>query len=171
MATVKELSLTGQSLTLEALISASTNSQTKVTISDNAIKKMKENRAFAEHVSQRGDTVYGLSVGVGSRKTRKISRQELIKFNNRMIRDHCTAQGPRLPHDVTKASAIVLLNTLAAGRTNVRPSLALAFARRLSYGPKLADVPMYGGTALALAFARRLSYGPKLADVPMYGGT
>ena len=58
---------------------------------------MRQGRKFVLEVAERGGAVYGLSAGVGSRKTRKVPKEEMVIFNNRMIRDHKTAQGPYLP--------------------------------------------------------------------------
>ena len=55
----------------------------------------------------------------------------MVDFNNRMIRDHKTAQGPYLPRDVTRAAAICLINSISAGRTMIRQEVALKFAKRL----------------------------------------
>jgi histidine ammonia-lyase len=109
---------------------------------------MKENRLFAERLAARGDVIYGLSVGVGIRKKSIVPAEEMLALNRRIIRDTATGQGPAESPEVTRATAIVLLNTLAAGRTNVRPLVALAFAERLSNGPALAPMPMYGSTGI-----------------------
>lgn len=49
-----------------------------------------------------------------------------------------------MPKDVVRAAAIVLLNTLAKGFSNVRLEVAERISRRLSRGLPLADVPLYG---------------------------
>ena len=51
---------------------------------------------------------------------------------------------PPIPADVTRAAAILLLNSLAKGYSNVRLEVADVISRRLSTGPPLADVPLYG---------------------------
>jgi hypothetical protein len=53
-----------------------------------------------------------------------------------------------MPKDIIRAAAIVLLNTLAKGYSNVRPQVAALISLRLSKGPPLADVPLYGTTHL-----------------------
>ena len=159
--------LTGQDLTISDLVRAARRPG-KVSVSAEALGRMQDNRSFAERarararlparpcaharvlsgVAARGDEVYGLSTGVGSRKTRRISTSELVTFNKRMIRDHATGQGPAFRPDVARAAALVLLNSLAAGRTNVRPQIAERFAQRLSNGPVLSEIPIYGTTGI-----------------------
>ena len=144
------LELRGSGLSLKTLVffSRAPRDTILIKVAASSIENMKTNRKFAETVAGRGDAVYGLSVGVGVRKNRDVERSELVEFNNRMVRDHKSAIGPSLPTDVVRAAAILLLNTLAAGRTNVRPMLASHFADRLSNGPELQGVPIYGGTGV-----------------------
>ena len=141
------LRLDGGSLTIGQLVSASRR-EGAVYVSPEAIERMNENRLFAERVAQRGDIVYGLSVGVGIRKKTRVPLEAMVALNQRIIRDTSTGQGPAEAADVTRGTAIVLLNTLAAGRTNVRPLVALKIAERLSRGRPLEGIPVYGSTGI-----------------------
>lgn len=143
----QELVLTGNDLTIENLVDASLNGS-KVSLHPSSRQKMKENRSFAEKVAARGDDVYGLTTGVGMRKKRKISETSMVDFNTRMIDEHATGQGPPIPSNITRAAAIILLNTLAKGYSNVRLDVADIIAKRLSDGPPLKDVPLYGITGM-----------------------
>jgi histidine ammonia-lyase len=143
------LLLDGSSLTIQDLVRASRGRQrTAVSVSPDALDRMQKNRAFAERLADRGDVVYGLSVGVGIRKKSLVHKSSMLALNRRIIQDTATGQGGAEPPDVTRATAIVLLNSLAAGRTNVRPRVALAFADRLTNGPVLRPLPMYGSTGI-----------------------
>ena len=128
------LTLTGYNLTIRKLVQASRRLNLKVSVSDESIARMTSNRAFAEKLAARGDHVYGLTTGVGVRKNRLIPASEMADYNQRMLRDHATGQGNKLPSDVVTASTIILLNTLAAGRSNVRPEIAIHIAKELSQG-------------------------------------
>ena len=131
------LILTGHNLTIPELVQASRQFSPKVRISDESIARMSRNRAFAEKLALRGDHVYGLTTGVGVRKNRLIPASEMAYYNTRMLRDHATGQGNKLPTDVVYASTIVLLNTLAAGRSNVRPEVATHIVKKLCQGSTL----------------------------------
>ena len=106
------LLLDGTSLTISRLVSAS-RCEGAVSVTPEALSAMKENRLFAERLAARGDVIYGLSVGVGIRKKSIVPAEEMLSLNRRIIRDTATGQGPAEPADVTRAAAIVLLNTLA----------------------------------------------------------
>ena len=95
---------------------------------------MSRNRKFAEKLAHRGDQVYGLTTGVGVRKNRLIPEKEMDAYNEKMLRDHATGQGDMLPYYIVHASTILLLNSLAAGRSNVRPEVAKLLLENLRQG-------------------------------------
>ena len=129
-----ELVLTGMSLTLKDLVHASRQSNPNVRISADCYEKMTTSRNFAEKLADRGDLVYGLTTGVGVRKNRLISADKMDKYNQKMLRDHATGQGKNIPYDIINASTIILLNTIAAGRSMVRPEIARHIEKQLCKG-------------------------------------
>lgn len=144
------LTLTGADLTIVNLTRAARDHSFKVVVAPEGLQRMVVNRAFAERLAARGDQVYGLTTGVGTRKNRTMNTAELQLFNKRMIREHATGQGHAIPSDVVRGAAIVLLNTLAAGRSNVRPIVAVRISQRLSSGTTnpLRAVPVHGSTGI-----------------------
>lgn len=141
------LTLTGHDLSLPNFVAAA-RTPGPVALDGDALERMRVNRAFAEHIAARGDDVYGLTTGVGVRKNRTVSPTEMRLFNARLVREHATGQGPALPADVVRGTAILLLNQLAAGRSNVRPEIAEQIAQRLSEGIEDVIVPVYGATGM-----------------------
>jgi histidine ammonia-lyase len=141
------LTLTGFALSLPKLVEAA-RAPGPVGIDLDARERMRVNRLFAERIAERGDDVYGLTTGVGVRKTRRVSREDMRRFNARLVREHANGQGPALPPDVVRATAILLLNQLAAGRSNVRPEVADRIAQRLGEGLDDVVLPMYGSTGM-----------------------
>lgn len=140
--------LTGSDLDLAALVRAA-REPGRVELGPGVVERMAENRAFAEGIAARGDGVYGLTRGVGSRKDRDVAVAEAAAFNRRLLRGHATGQGPALPDDEVRAAALCLLNQLAAGRTHARPEIAVAIAERLSSSARpLPRVRMYGVTGM-----------------------
>ena len=128
------LLLTGSNLRLKELIEAARQTHPKVRIDDEAFNKMSQSRQFVEKLADRGDPVYGLTTGVGVRKKRTIEADVMDKYNEQMLRDHATGQGPQLSHELVHASTILLLNTLAAGHTTVRPAVARYIEKQLCEG-------------------------------------
>ena len=141
------LTLTGYDLSLPNLVEAA-RAPGPVGLHVDALERMLVNRAFAERIAARGDDVYGLTTGVGVRKERSISPADMQRFNARLLREHATGQGPALPADVVRGTAILLLNQLAAGRSNVRPQIAELIAQRLTDGIDDIVVPVFGSTGM-----------------------
>jgi len=137
----------GYDLSLPNLVAAA-RAPGPVGLDPEALERMRANRLFAERIAARGDDVYGLTTGVGVRKNRAVSPEEMRRFNARMVREHATGQGPALPADVVRATTILLLNQLAAGRSNVRPEVAERIAQRLTDGIEDVVVPVYGSTGM-----------------------
>ena len=129
-----ELILTGNDLTLAKLVQTAKQVYPKVRISDASIVAMYKNREFAEDLADKGVPVYGLTTGVGVRKNRIIPSDVMDDYNYKMLQDHATGQGASLPNEIVHASTILLLNSLAMGRSNVRPSVARHITKKLCQG-------------------------------------
>ena len=140
------LRITGEALTIDALVRAA-REPGPVELDSGVRARMQANRAFAERIAARGDDVYGLTTGVGVRKTSRVDATAMERFNRRVLREHATGQGPLIPADEARATALCLLNQLAAGRSNVRPEFAELLAERLSAGAPIA-VRTYGSTGM-----------------------
>ena len=129
-----ELILTGCDLTMAKLVQTARQACPKVRISDASFIAMHKNRKFAEDLADKGVPVYGLTTGVGVRKNRLIPSGVMDDYNYKMLQDHATGQGTQLPREVVHASTILLLNSLAMGRSNVRPSVAQHITQKLCQG-------------------------------------
>jgi histidine ammonia-lyase len=106
----------------------------RVEVAPEALARMAETRALVERVVVRGDSVYGLTTGVGVRKRVTLAGDEIARFNRRIIAEHRTAQGPDAPPDVVRATMLRLLNGFARGTAGVRPALAERLADALNRG-------------------------------------
>ncbi len=96
----------------------------RVEVAPSAFERMARTRALVERVVQRGDSVYGLTTGVGVRKRVSLAGDEIAGFNRRIIAEHRTAHGADAPGDVVRATMLRLLNGFARGGAGVRPVLA-----------------------------------------------
>ena len=113
----------GSSLDVGAVIAVA-RAGARVEIAAEALARMAETRALVERVVLRGDSVYGLTTGVGVRKRVVLAGDEIARFNQRIIAEHRTAQGGDAPDDVVRAMMLRLLNGFARGTSGVRPALA-----------------------------------------------
>jgi histidine ammonia-lyase len=119
------ITLTGSDLT-PAEVVAVARAQEEVRLSRTALAAMAAARALADAAYERGRPVYGLTTGLGVRKTKALSRMDR-SFGWRQIVESRAGQGPPAPPDVVRAAMVVFANQLAGGTTCLR----LAFAERL----------------------------------------
>ena len=84
----------GSSLDVGAVVAVA-RAGARVEVAPEALARMAETRALVERVVLRGDSVYGLTTGVGVRKRVALAGDEIARFNHRIIAEHRTAQGAR----------------------------------------------------------------------------
>lgn len=95
-----------------------------VELDPGALDRMRAARAVADASLGRGETVYGLSTGVGVRKRAGVSVDEQAAFNTRLIQNHLVGQGASAPEDAVRATLLVLANGFARGAGLAGPGLA-----------------------------------------------
>jgi histidine ammonia-lyase len=81
-------------------------------------------RAAAKVIAEVADgdaAVYGVNTGFGDLAHVRIARGDLAKLQLNLLRSHAAGVGDALPTDVTRAILLLRANTLAAGRSGVRP--------------------------------------------------
>ena len=115
--------LTGHSLTIDQVVAVARQGE-RVELDPEAVGRMRETRALVERVVERGDTVYGMTTGVGARKKVSVPAEEIPAFNRALVANHLTATGPDAPHDAVRATILRLANALASGTTGARPEIA-----------------------------------------------
>jgi histidine ammonia-lyase len=123
--------LTGADLTPEEVIRVARDRE-PVALAPEAVERMRHSRAIVDEAVERGESVYGVTTGVASRKRVSVSPEEVAEFNRRLLRSHRVGQGPPVAEDVVRASLVRLANGFASGRTGVRPEIAERLLRALN---------------------------------------
>jgi histidine ammonia-lyase len=95
-----------------------------VELDPGAHDRMRAARSVAERSLAGGETVYGLSTGVGVRKRARVGVDEQAAFNTRLIQNHLVGQGDAAPEDAVRATLLVLANGFARGAGLAGPALA-----------------------------------------------
>jgi histidine ammonia-lyase len=150
--------LDGSSLSAEDVVQVARAGE-RVELAPAAVERMREARALVERVIARGDSVYGVTTGVGARKRIGVVADDLDEFNRRLIANHRTASGPDAPEDVVRATLLRLANGFALATAGVRPELAELVVSRLNDGP-LPRIRMLGSLGQAdLAPMADLAHG------------
>ncbi len=98
---------------------------------------MQATRGVVDRSLARGDSVYGLTTGVGAKKNASIEASAIDEHNRLLVLNHRVGQGPALAADVARGALLRLANHLASGEPGARPELAQALVAALN-----ADVPL-----------------------------
>jgi histidine ammonia-lyase len=127
------IALNGSDLTVTQVVAAARHGEA-VTLAPEAIAAMRRSRAVVQDILARGEPVYGLTTGVGERKSYLLDPAERQRFNHRLVLNHRIAQGDVAPADVVRGAMLCLANSYAKGVTGVRPELAEMIITLLNEG-------------------------------------
>jgi histidine ammonia-lyase len=125
--------LNGSDLTVTQVVAASRHGET-VALAPEAIAAMRQARAVVQEALSQGTPVYGLTTGVGERKSFLLDPAERQRFSHRLVLNHRIAQGDAAPADVVRGAMVCLANSYAKGVTGVRPELAEMIVTLLNEG-------------------------------------
>jgi histidine ammonia-lyase len=131
--------LTGRDLTFEEVVRVARGGE-RVELAPAAVEAMRAARGVVESAIAAGVPAYGVTTGVGVRKT---ARVDAAGHDRTLVRQHLIGQGPPTPHDVVRATALRLANALAGGLTTARPETALVVVGALN-DDELPGVRMLG---------------------------
>src|SRR5438132_29536 len=104
---------------------------------------MTESAKVVAELAAHDAPVYGVNTGFGDLATVRIPIGELKALQRNLIRSHAAGVGDPLPVDVVRAVLLLRANTLAAGRSGVRPGLAEMLLEMLDRGVHPV-IPMHG---------------------------
>lgn len=139
--------LTGRTLTLEQVLAVA-RAGAEVELEPEALERMRRARAVADRALAAGETVYGLSTGVGVRKRTLVDAGDQGRFNARLILNHLVGQGEAAPDEAVRATLLVLANGFARGSGLAGPALAERVVSALNDGRRL-RVRMLGSLGAA----------------------
>lgn len=120
----------------------------RVELDPAALERMRAARTVVDGSLGRGETVYGLSTGVGVRKRAGVGLDEQAAFNTRLIQNHLVGQGDNAPEDAVRATLLVLANGFARGAGLASPALAERVVAALN-GRRHPEVRMLGSLGQA----------------------
>ncbi|MDP9340908.1 MAG: histidine ammonia-lyase [Actinomycetota bacterium] len=95
-----------------------------VELSSGAEARMRASRAVVEERVAAGDTVYGVTTGIGSLATVRIAPEQAARLQHDIVQSHATAVGPPLSRPEARAMLLLRAHVLALGRSGVRPEIA-----------------------------------------------
>lgn len=92
----------------------------KVEITEETQQKVRDAHRVISDIITRGDTIYGVNTGFGKLADRRISKDELLELQRRVVESHMVGVGPRFGDDTVRGMMVVKLLSLCQGHSGIR---------------------------------------------------
>jgi len=106
----------------------------RVGIRPDAVERMTVSRAIIESLADDDRPHYGVSTGFGALATTHIAPERRRDLQRSLVRSHAASSGAEVEREVVRATMLLRLQTLATGRTGVRPVVAETYVELLNAG-------------------------------------
>ncbi|MCU1674728.1 MAG: Tyrosine ammonia-lyase [Frankiales bacterium] len=105
-----------------------------VVLSTESLSRLGAARRAVDDLAAQDRPVYGISTGFGALATRHIPTDLRTQLQRSLVRSHAASSGSVVEAAVVRGMVLLRLQTLATGRTGVRPETARAYAGLLNAG-------------------------------------
>ena len=105
-----------------------------VELSTEVVEVLAKARAHVDRLAAGSTPSYGISTGFGALANRHIPVERRAQLQRSLVRSHAASSGPPVEPEVVRGMALLRLQTMATGRTGVRPDTAQAYAAMLNAG-------------------------------------
>jgi histidine ammonia-lyase len=106
----------------------------RVVIDGDALGRVADTRTLIEGLADDPQPHYGISTGFGALATTFIAEDRRAQLQASLIRSHAAGTGGEVEREVVRALMLLRLQTLATGRTGVRPVVVETYAALLNAG-------------------------------------
>ncbi len=113
------IEIDGDHLRIEDVIAVARNFE-KVRLADGSRDRIRRSRRVVERIVKEGKVVYGVTTGFGELARVKISKEDVEKLQENLIRSHSCGAGENLPTEIVRAMMLLRANSLAKGYSGVR---------------------------------------------------
>jgi histidine ammonia-lyase len=129
------IELTGQGLTIEALVAVARGKEPVAGLGEQVRARMQRSHDWVvDSIERGGKVIYGVNTGFGSLANRQISASEARKLSRNLILLCVCGVGKPLPEEVVRAMMLIRANMLAKGHSGVRPKVAQTLIDMLNAG-------------------------------------
>jgi histidine ammonia-lyase len=105
----------------------------RVSVSETGMQRARRARHWVEQLVKRGDAVYGINTGFGYLKNKRISRDQLDKLQENLIRSHAVGVGPPAPAQIVRWMLLFKIHMLLQGHSGVRVEVIQRLADWLNH--------------------------------------
>ncbi|CAN3702539.1 Histidine ammonia-lyase [Microbacterium sp. MM2322] len=106
----------------------------RVEVAAEALRRVADTRSLIEALADDLQPHYGISTGFGALATTFIAEDRRAQLQASLIRSHAAGTGAEVEREVVRALMLLRLQTLATGRTGVRPAVVETYAALLNAG-------------------------------------
>src|SRR5215831_16847794 len=92
----------------------------KGTLTDAAIRKVKESHQFVRDIVGNNKTVYGVNTGFGILASTKISEEDTATLQHKILQSHSVGVGEMIPLEIAKIMLITKAHALSQGFSGVQ---------------------------------------------------
>ena len=125
--------LTGNDLTFSQLYAVALRHES-VSLSPDAVTRMKASRAVVDKLLAEGQTAYGINTGFGKLASVRISAEQVRQLQVNLVRSHSCGVGAPLSETETRAMMLLRANALAKGLSGIRPIVVETLCAMLNAG-------------------------------------
>jgi histidine ammonia-lyase len=130
---VSAIVLDGASLDCETLARIGSD-ELPVALDPVALDRVARNRAALEAAISRGDTIYGVTTGLGALVRERLSFEQAVGAQRDVLRSHAAGVGDPLSRELVRAALAARLNGLLRGYSGIRPVVLERVAEILNAG-------------------------------------
>jgi histidine ammonia-lyase len=128
------LILDGESLTMEDVLAIAHNRSITVSLSPEALSRVRRAASAVQDFVSRGEIVYGITTGFGAFKDRIISMDHVRELQRNILLSHAVGVGKPLDEPATRAMMLIRANTLAKGLSGIREETLALLVDMLNRG-------------------------------------
>ena len=127
------IQLTGNDLTFTQLYAVALRHE-QVSLSSEAIVRMKASRQIVDQLVASGKTAYGINTGFGKLASVRISTEQVRQLQVNLVRSHACGVGTSLSEAEARAMMLLRANALAKGLSGTRPVVVETLCAMLNAG-------------------------------------
>src|SRR5437899_3275185 len=109
----------GEKLSIDDVVAVAQGAPAE--LSPDASRRMQASRAIVEQKVEAGETVYGVTTGLGSLANVRLQPDEVRRLQHDLLRSHAVGVGAPLSEWEVRAMLLLRAHCLALGYSGVRP--------------------------------------------------
>lgn len=123
--------LSGEGLDVELVVKIAEGG-VMVGISEEALKRVEEAHRYVDRLVREERVVYGVTTGFGYLSSQRVSRGDVLKLQENLVRSHSAGVGESLSSQLVRAAMVLRLNALLKGHSGVSSETVTLMAEMLN---------------------------------------